>query len=90
MESTRQEAMDAFGVFLDLVDLHRARISNMISEPKAGSEKIADEVHASAKEAGRYLIHALPTDSLTLPMMDIIIGALAKSYNLAMDLATNE
>lgn len=91
MESTKEEAMQLFGTFLDLVELHRCRIHSMIMESEwKVSDGIADEVHTAAKEAGTYLVKALPTDAMAVPVMEIITGALARSYKAAMMLVNGE
>lgn len=79
MTKERQEALDNYSRFLDLVDLFEAQTWNAI-EGGSTPFDIYRKVNEHAAEVGRALIHAMPSTTACLPLMEKVLRCASQSY----------
>ena len=83
MTKERQDALDHFNRFFDLVELYEAQAANAIKdEPKAF--ELIELAARHEIEIGHELLQALPTTGLALPLMVRVSYRLYKSYATTM------
>lgn len=83
MTKERQEALDHFNRFLDLIDLYEAQAANVIEDglEPFGLVELAARHDA---EIGHALLLALPNTELDLPLMIRVLHHLSQAYTTTM------
>ena len=76
----REERMQAYSEFLNLVDAHRGRIINAGLEGKRGEELI-EIMKEDSFAVGNAMINAIPMDDPVLPLICTVMDAIAASIS---------
>lgn len=76
----REERMQAYAEFLDLVDDHRGRIINAGLDGKR-SEELMEIMKEDSFAIGNAMINALPMDDPVLPLICTVMDAVAASIS---------
>ena len=79
MTQERQEALDHFNRFLDLIDLYEAQTWNAIEDGSTPFD-IYRKVSEHTAEVGHALINALPSTTACLPLMEKVLRGVSQSY----------
>lgn len=79
MTKERQEALDNYSRFLDLVELFEAQAWNAIEDGSTPFD-IYRKVSEHAAEVRHALINALPSTMACLPLMEKVLRGVSQSY----------